>query len=583
MTISVLAVRVRTEHDVVLARQRARQLAEILGLAPTDQTRAATAVSEIARNAFQYAGGGRVDFQVAPEAPGELQVRVTDRGPGIPNLEAILSGSYRSREGLGLGILGARRLMDRCEIRSTPGEGTSILLGLRLGAKEDLEKKSLLQATDVLAQQIDDSPFAEVLQQNQELLLVQADLADANRRLAEADARKDRFMAMLGHELRNQLSALKSALEVLQRNPDPRTRQEMQRVGRQQALHIGRLVDDLLDASTISRGQLNLKLEVLDLRREVEEVAASVRAELEEAGLALDLEVPAEPVPAEVDSTRFAQIVTNLLSNARKFTDPGGTVCVRLALEEGAAAGDSERSGPGRVRLEVEDTGCGVDEEGLARILQPFYQTEEAQRRMTGGLGLGLSIVKGLVEVHGGQLQVVSEGPGKGTTFTAFLPISAKEMRPEKEAGDLGSRASAAASSSSSEGSEPGRLRILVVDDYEPSAMTLAQILSLEGHETKVATDGEEALEAAESFRPQLVFCDLGLPGMNGYEVARHLRSRPATAQVPLYALSGFADEEARQKALEAGFNRHLVKPLSIPELQEVLYLHGGSAEPSPL
>jgi signal transduction histidine kinase/ActR/RegA family two-component response regulator len=540
----LLTIALNAEHDIVLARQRVRQVAEILGLDASAQTRLTTAVSEIARNAFQYGTGGKVEIRIERgNTPSVLWVRVMDRGPGLNDLDSVLSGVYRSSTGLGLGIVGARRLVDRFAIESQPGF-TRVELGQELPGEVDDGK--LHQMLDELGRIPPGNAFTEVLQQNQELLQTQEELAQANQDLAAAGLAKDRFLAMLSHELRNLLNALRSSLEVLQRDPEPAIRQRMQNLAIGQTEHLRRLVEDLLDVSQIHRGHLEVRAVPLDMAQEVGGLLTTWREKVAGTGLRLRIERPVAPLWTRADPTRLAQIVGNLLSNACKFTDPGGEIRVSLERRNG------------KVRLTVADTGCGMKAEALEKVFEPFTQTEEAQKRMTGGLGLGLSIVKGLVESHGGAMWAESDGPGLGSRFLVDLPATA----PPAEG-------TAAFRVIEPEPADP--LRILLVDDHEASVEGLAQLLRLEGHEVEVATDGPSALEQAPAFEPDIVLCDLGLPGMDGYEVARILRGGPQPGDFRLFAISGFADPGSKARALDAGFDDHLSKPINITELMRRL------------
>lgn len=537
----LLRIALYAEHDIVLARQRVRQVAALLGLASATQTRMATAVSEIARNAYQYGDAGRVDIAVNElegdrSGSAELCIRVSDRGKGIADLATVLDGQYRSRTGLGLGLRGARQLVDRFEIKSQPGE-TVVELGQTLPRTP--RQQDLRSVIDEMAKQRPGDAFTEVLQQNQELLQTQEALARANAELANADQSKDHFMAMLGHELRNLLNALRSGLEVLTRDPAPALRERMQTLAIGQTEHLRRLVEDLLDASQIQRGQLEVRAVPLDLTIEVEAMLESWKGEVETAGLTLRLEHPDEPLWTQADPTRLAQVVSNLLSNACKFTDPGGEILVTVA-----PAGD-------HARLVVADTGCGMKKDALERVFEPFAQTSEAKKRMTGGLGLGLAIVRGLVLSHGGAMWAESDGPGHGTRFIVDLPAV---EHPGADTVLLPLP-------------EPDDLRILLIDDHRASVEGLAELLRLEGHAVDVAFDGPSALQLFPEFKPDIVLCDLGLPEMDGFEVARRLRKTQGGADLRLLALSGFADPESKRQALEAGFNSHLSKPVNVVDL----------------
>jgi PAS domain S-box-containing protein len=371
----------------------------------------------------------------------------------------------------------------------------------------------------------------------------------AEEALKAADRNKDEFLAMLGHELRNPLGPIRNAVQVLNvissQDPDARSARGM--IERQVG-HMARLIDDLLDVSRIARGKIQLRAERCDLARIVRDTAADYAPALEAAGLALELDVPGDPLWVTGDATRLCQVVGNLLHNAQKFTDAGGRVLVRAAAEPG---------GDGAV-IAVRDTGIGIEPEVLARMFDAFSQADTSLDRTRGGLGLGLALVKGLVELHGGEVRAASAGAGRGAEFTVRLPLE-RRAGPAGRAGDP-------------KPPEGRPARVLIVEDNIDAAESLRMLLKLSGHEVAVTHDGPAALETAGSFRPELVLCDLGLPGgMSGYDVARVLRQKTETAATPLIALSGYGREEDRRRAREAGFDIHLTKPVDFARLREIL------------
>jgi signal transduction histidine kinase/ActR/RegA family two-component response regulator len=364
-----------------------------------------------------------------------------------------------------------------------------------------------------------------------------------------ANAAKDRFLAMLGHELRNPLASVSTALEVLQRQAvqDPLRENRMRGIVQRQMRHMAHLVDDLLDVSRIERGKLPLEPEPLDLARLVRDVSETERARIEEAGLRFELEVAPAPLWIDGDATRLTQVVYNLLSNATKFTERGGTI--RIAVQADPAAES--------VTVSVRDSGLGIDPADLERVFEPFAQTADGIQRSPGGLGLGLPIVKGLVEAHGGAIEAKSGGRGQGVEISFRLPL--REAPAEEPAPRAREEPSAAH-------------RVLVIDDQRDSCEGLRELLLIYGHEVEVARDGAEGLRQATEGGFDVVICDLGLPGgLDGYEVARALRAHPATASVHLVALTGYGDDASVRRTLEAGFDRHLTKPVDPRYLREVL------------
>ncbi len=370
----------------------------------------------------------------------------------------------------------------------------------------------------------------------------------AGEALREADRRKDEFLAMLAHELRNPLAPIRTSAEVLSRlgTTSPQAERAVRMIDRQVS-HMVRLVDDLLDLSRISRGKILLCEERVDLVSLARATVEDHHGLFEDSGITLTAELPEEPVWVHGDATRLSQILGNLLQNARKFTDRGEGVVVRLRMEPAA----------GRALLRVEDTGIGMAPEMLARLFEPFSQADRSLDRSRGGLGLGLALAKGLAELHGGSVEATSPGVGQGSCFTVSLPLIDE------------TRAGAIAEASAESPASP--LHILVIEDHPDAAESLKMLLEITGHQVDVALDGRAGLDAARRLRPDVVICDIGLPGMDGYAVARALRASEESGGVYLIALSGYGQEEDRRKAQEAGFDRHLTKPVDFETLASLL------------
>ncbi|MGD0948879.1 MAG: response regulator [Candidatus Binatia bacterium] len=392
---------------------------------------------------------------------------------------------------------------------------------------------------------------------------LQAEIADRKRleqelrdravALAEASRHKDEFLAMLSHELRNPLAPIRNAVHLLQRlaPPDPKLDQVRGMIERQ-VTHLARLIDDLLDVTRITRGKILLRRGHFDLVPVVRSAVEDQRSSIEATALSLKISLPEGPVWVNGDGTRLAQVVGNLLHNANKFSDAGGEISVTLAYEPGART----------AMIAVRDTGIGIEPEMLPHVFDTFSQADRSLARSRGGLGVGLALVKGLVEAHGGSVQVASAGPGQGAEFRIQLPVEVR--RP------------AAVPAAVSVPSASHRLRILVIEDHADAAASMKGLLSLDGHQVELAHAGPSGVEAARRFRPQVVLCDIGLPGgMDGYEVARALRADPGLASAYLVALTGYGREEDRQRALDAGFDVHLTKPVDPARLQEVLASFG--------
>ncbi|MBI2877390.1 MAG: PAS domain-containing protein [Candidatus Tectomicrobia bacterium] len=372
----------------------------------------------------------------------------------------------------------------------------------------------------------------------------------AEEAVKEANRRKDEFLAMLAHELRNPLGAMSNAVEAIRLHQvNALTYREAQAVLERQVQQMAWLLDDLLDVSRIAHGKIALRKEPVDLARAVAHAVETMRPRVEARGHELEASLPADPLRLEADSTRLEQILINLLGNAAKYTEPGGRIWL-----------SAEREGA-RAVLRIRDTGVGIPPELLPHVFDLFVQEDRSPDRAQGGLGIGLTLVKSLVEMHGGTVEAHSEGPGKGSEFIVRLPALPVRSRSRI----LGLQPG---------GSEevPGSPhRILVVDDNMDAAKMLALILEALGHEVRVAYDGPTAIDTAMAYRPEVVLLDLGLPGMDGYEVARRLRQQEGLSGTRLAALTGYGHEEALRRSREAGFDHHLVKPVGVEELQRLL------------
>jgi PAS domain S-box-containing protein len=371
----------------------------------------------------------------------------------------------------------------------------------------------------------------------------------ADEALHDASERKDAFLAVLAHELRNPLGPLRNAAGILARvGPENSAayRQAAHIVGRQVS-QMARLTDDLLDVSRIARGKVRLRTETLDLAEIVRQTTEDYRPTLEkDSDLTLSLSVPGEPVWVEGDAVRLTQSLGNLLHNASKFTGAGGRVDVELTATARNA------------RVTVRDNGRGMSAEMQRRLFEPFSQADDSLDRSAGGLGLGLALVKGLVELHEGSVTAHSAGVGRGSVFTLTLPLVTAPADAETTPEAASDR--------------PAGLRILVVEDNADAAVSIQMLLELDGHAVDVALDGASGVSAARRHRPDIVLCDIGLPGgMNGYEVARQLRASPGLEDVMLVAVTGYGQDEDRQKSAAAGFDRHLLKPIDFAELGMLL------------
>ncbi len=380
----------------------------------------------------------------------------------------------------------------------------------------------------------------------------------AEEALRDADRKKDEFLAMLAHELRNPLAPLCNALEIMRLAPgNPEAVRRAQEMMGRQVQQMARLVDDLLDVSRITLGKIELRRERLDLSAVVLSAVETSRPLIETARHVLTLVPPPQPLSVEGDPTRLAQVLSNLLNNAAKYTPEGGRICLIV-----------ERDGPQAV-VRVRDSGVGIPPEMLSHIFELFSQGDPSRPSAQGGLGIGLTLVRKLTELHGGSVEAHSDGPQKGSEFVVRLPLAPEPPEGQRPGASEGSAPRAATG--------PAH-RILVVDDNVDSAESLAMMLRLLGHDVHTAHDGPAALRAAAAFAPEMVLLDIGLPGMDGYEVARRLRTLPQVRGALLVAQTGWGQEEDRRKSREAGFDHHLVKPVDPAVLREVLALHVSPA-----
>ncbi|MEK7951536.1 hybrid sensor histidine kinase/response regulator [Luteolibacter soli] len=374
-------------------------------------------------------------------------------------------------------------------------------------------------------------------------------LRESEERLLETDRRKDEFLATLAHELRNPLAPVRNALALLDRADSSHSELAIKAratLGRQ-VDHMVRLIDDLLDVSRINTGRLVLRRERTDLREAVRHAVDASRIFIDQHHHAFQLHLPVEPVWVDADSVRIAQIFSNLLNNAAKYTNPGGAISLTM---------ERERDGS-EVIVKVRDTGIGIPQEKLAHIFDLFAQLDSSLEKSAGGLGIGLSLVKRLIELHGGTVTAESTGHGHGSEFTCRLPLAEKAAIP--------------ASIAQPAPASTAPLRVLVVDDNRDSADSLAMVLTLDGHETRCAYDGLQALDEIADFAPRLILLDIGLPRMNGHDVCRTARQANGGHALSIVALTGWGQEDDRQETRAAGFDAHFVKPVDLTELKQFI------------
>ena len=402
-----------------------------------------------------------------------------------------------------------------------------------------------------LAEDVAERTWAAVERARAEVALRQSEAS-----LQEADRRKDEFLATLAHELRNPLAPIRNALHLLRMAPDRVSVERVHGMLDRQVTHMVRLLDELLEVSRISRGVIELQRRRLDLAAVVADAVEGSRPSIEQGQHRLELSMPPEPVYVEGDAMRLAQVLSNLLNNAARYTDPGGRVALVLHKAGGEAV------------VEVRDSGIGIAPEKMAGLFTMFGQVDRRDPRSQGGLGIGLALAQRLAQMHGGRVLAQSEGPGRGSRFTLLLPLA-----PDRPGESPHERPAACG-----HGLQP--LRVLVIDDNQDAADSTAMLLGVLGAQPHVAYDGECGLAALKTWRPDLVLLDLGMPGMDGFEVARRIRADADTANLPVIALTGWGQQQDRQRTLAAGFDRHLVKPADPQALQAVLQAFRSSARP---
>ncbi len=428
-------------------------------------------------------------------------------------------------------------------------EGVAVQ-ALKRGAADYLVKGRLTsELLHTMVEQAIQRVGARRVQEEQRVRVLERLEQEARRRadqLAEADRRKDEFLAMLAHELRNPLGPIATALHIIRlhgSNPDSARRAVD--IADRQVKHLARLVDDLMEISRITRGKIVLKRQTVELEpilhRAVEAVHPLVDARKHE----LALNLPAVPVYLEADPTRLEQVFTNLLHNAAKYTDPGGQIVIDAVVENRTAV------------VRVKDTGIGIDKEMLPRVFDLFAQADRSLDRACGGLGIGLTLVRAMTEQHGGSVKVRSDGPGRGAEFAVHLPV-------------VGAKTIESAPAKTE--AVPGvPLKVLLVDDNVDGTQTLAMLFRAWGYDVHLAYDGVSGLEAVHAVQPDLVFLDIGLPRMNGYDVARSIKAEYGDDAPVLAAVTGYGQTEDRRRAEQAGFRHHFVKPVSPDELLRVV------------
>ncbi len=573
---ALLTVALHYEQDVVVARQRARQVAGLIGFDPQDQTRIATAVSEIARNAFRYAGGGKVEFQLEGESvPQVLLMRVRDEGPGIAALEEVLSGQYRSRTGMGIGIVGVHRLMDQVDIQTTPGAGTDVVLKKILPPRAPLVTRSdLARIANDLATRTPVGAYEELQEQNRELvralgelrerqddlLRLNRELEDTNRgvvalyaeldekadHLRRADEMKSRFLSNMSHEFRTPLNSVRALSRLLLDRVDGELGNEQEKqvsLIAKAADDLTALVDDLLDLAKIEAGKIDVRPTEFSVANLFSALRGMLRPLLPGDTLKLVFDEPPPSLVLVTDEGKVSQILRNFISNALKFTEQGE---VRVYAE---VCGDGRL-----VRFGVDDSGIGISPEDQVRIFDEFTQVPNRLQSRVKGTGLGLPLCRRLAQLLGGDVQVQSE-LGVGSKFTATLPMHFVEATKVLE----GARETPL---------ETGLAPVLFVEDDIEVRFTYEKYLRNSTYQPICVGTLRAAREVMRRMRPQAVVLDILLRGEDTWRYLNELKTDPATTDIPVLVLTSVEDE---RKGLALGADGYCLKPISRTSLLERL------------
>jgi signal transduction histidine kinase/DNA-binding response OmpR family regulator len=573
---ALLSVALHYEQDVVVARQRARQVAGLVGFDAQDQTRIATAVSEIARNAYRYAGGGRVEFRLEGDStPQVLLTRVRDEGPGIRDLEAVLSGEYRSHTGMGIGIVGVHRLMDQVQIHTRPGAGTEVVLKKILPARAplvtaadlariagDLTTRAPVGAYEELQEQNRElvRALAELRERQDDLLRLNRELEDTNRgvvalyaeldekadHLRRADEMKSKFLSNMSHEFRTPLNSVRALSQLLLDRVDGELGAEQEKQVAlicKAAADLTTLVDDLLDLAKIEAGKIEVRATEFSVANLFSALRGMLRPLLPGENVRLMFDEPPASLLLVTDEGKVSQILRNLISNAIKFTEHGE---VRVY---------AEICGDGRlVRFGVDDTGIGISPEDQVRIFEEFTQLPSHLQARVKGTGLGLPLCRRLAHLLGGDVQVKSE-PGAGSKFTATLPIHYVEQTRVAEGGRTLQL-------------ETGLAPVLFVEDDIETCFLYEKYLHNSSYQAVSVGTLREAREVMRSIRPQAIVLDILLRGEDAWRYLNELKTDAATASIPVLVLTSVDDE---RKGLALGADGYCLKPASRSSLLQRL------------
>lgn len=567
MILPILTIEIRHETDVVLGRQRARQIAAMLGFAQLEQTRVATAVSEIARNAFQYASGGRIEFLIESNTPSTFLIRVRERGPGIENLEGILNGQYSSHTGLGVGIIGAKRLMDRFEIKSSPGEGATVTMGKNLPQQShSFTPQDLARISRELTQHEPQGLLSELEQQNRELMRALDELRERQAEVAELHSReldetnrgvvalykeldehaqalrriselKSRFLSNMSHEFRTPLNTILSLSGfLLERSDGDLVPEQVKQVTfiKRAAEGLSALVNDLLDLAKVEAGKAVVRSRSFELTDLFDTLRGTIQPLLTSGKVSLFFEDPRDVSTLRTDEAKLGQILRNFLSNAVKYTERG-----EIRVTAVPAPGDM-------VIFEVRDTGIGIARGDLEHIFEEFGQIEGPLQGRIKGTGLGLPLSRKLAELLGGSVSVRSQ-LGIGSTFFAVIPRIFQEAEESTFPPNTNPQV------------EPARVPFLVVEDDPVDLLLYARLLEGLGFQAILARTLDEARRLLRRVRPAAVLLDIVMEAENGWTFVSELNAREQTKDIPIFVLTVV---DGQERALQFGGDNFCLKPI---------------------
>jgi PAS domain S-box-containing protein len=455
------------------------------------------------------------------------------------HISLVIPPDRMAEEGRIIASLAAGQRIEYLETERVRADGGRVLVSLTVSPIKD-DAGNVIGASKIVRD------VTRERQAEAERVRLEGNLRALAADLSAADRRKDEFLATLSHELRSPLAPLANVLEIWKRSHDPQVLARARATMERQLGQIVRLVDDLLDLNRITHDRFELRRSRIDLAAEIRQAAEACRPLADSLGHELAVDAPAEPIWLNADSVRLAQVFGNLLNNACKYTNAGGRISIAARRDDGEAV------------VTVTDTGIGIPPDQLEAIFDMFTQVGRSSERVPGGLGIGLTLVKRLVQMHGGSIRALSAGHGRGSEFVVRLPLAAEAA--EAESAALPATAAAAE-----------KLRVLVVDDNADAALSLAMLLEMAGHETYTAHDGTAAVQAAETHRPDIALLDIGLPNLDGHDVCRHIRAQSWGEGMLLIALTGWGQDRDRTKSREAGFDGHLVKPVDYDKLTQLL------------